>query len=66
MTSRAFIFAASLTAKRLLRAIALSSQLAVWSTRNYLAEQSRRVSWDAFEKVLAKVPNWETDEHDRL
>ena len=47
-------------------AIALSSQLAVWSTRDYLAEKSRRVSWDAFERVLAKVPNGEPDERDRL
>jgi hypothetical protein len=47
-------------------AIALSSQLAVWSTRDYLAEKSRRVSWDEFEKVLAKVPNGEPDECDRL
>ena len=47
-------------------AIALSSQLAVWSTRDYLAEKSRLVSWDAFEKVLAKVPNGEPDERDRL
>jgi len=47
-------------------AIALSSQLAVWSNRDYLTEKSRRVSWDAFEKVLAKVPNVEPDERDRL
>jgi hypothetical protein len=47
-------------------AIALSSQLAVWSTRDHLAEKSRRVSWNAFEKVLAKVPNEEPDERDRL
>ena len=47
-------------------AIALSSQLAVWSTRDYLAEKSKRVSWDAFEKVLAKVPNAEADKIDRL
>ena len=47
-------------------AIALSSQLAVWSTRDYLAEKTRRVNWDAFEKVLAKVPNGEPDERDRL
>jgi hypothetical protein len=47
-------------------AIALSSQLAVWSNRDYLTEKSRRVGWDAFEKILAKVPNVEPDEMDRL
>jgi hypothetical protein len=47
-------------------AIALSSQLAMWSTRDYLTEKSKRVSWDAFEKVLAKVPSVEPDEMDRL
>jgi hypothetical protein len=47
-------------------AIALSSQLAVWTTRDYLAEKSKKVSWDAFEKVLAKVPSGEPDECDRL
>ena len=46
--------------------IALSSQLAVWSNRDYLAEKSKRVSWDAFEKVLAKVPSVEPDKIDRL
>lgn len=47
-------------------AIALSSQIALWSTRSYLEEKAKRVNWDAFEKVLAKVPNVEPDECDRL
>ena len=44
-------------------AIALSSQIALWSTRDYLEEKA---NWDAFERVLAKVPNVEPDECDRL
>ena len=44
----------------------LSSQIALWSTRDYLEEKAKRVNWDAFEKVLAKVPNVEPDECDRL
>ena len=39
-------------------AIALSSQIALWSTRDYLEEKA---NWDAFERVLAKVPNVEPD-----
>ena len=49
-----------------LLAIALSSQIALWSTSDYLEEKAKRVNWDAFEKVLAKVPNVEPDECDRL
>ena len=44
-------------------AIALSSQIALWSTRDYLEEKA---NWDAFERVLAKVPNIEPDECDCL
>ena len=47
-------------------AITLSSQIALWSTRDYLNEKAKLVNWDAFEKVLAKVPNVEPDECDRL
>ncbi len=47
-------------------AITLSSQIALWSTRDCLEEKAERVNWDAFEKVLAKVPNVEPDECDRL
>ena len=43
-------------------ATALSSQIALWSTRVYLKEKTKHVNWDAFEKVLAKVPNLEPDE----
>ena len=37
--------------------IALSLQIGLWSTRDYLKEKAKRVNWEAFEKVLAKVPN---------
>lgn len=47
-------------------AIALSSQISAWLTKDYLEERARRGSWDAFERVLAKVPDVEPDEIDRL
>jgi hypothetical protein len=47
-------------------AIALSSQLSAWSTKEYIEEKAKRSSWDAFERVLAKVPDVEPEECDRL
>jgi len=47
-------------------AIALSSQLSAWSTKEYIEEKAKRGSWDAFERVLAKVPDVEPEECDRL
>ena len=47
-------------------AIALSSQISAWLTKDYLEERAKRGSWDGFERVLAKVPDVEPDEMDRL
>ena len=47
-------------------AIALSSQISAWLTKDYLEERAKRGSWDAFEQVLAKVPDVEPGEMDRL
>jgi len=47
-------------------AIALSSQISAWLTKDYLEERAKRGSWDAFERVLAKVPDVEPNEMDRL
>jgi len=47
-------------------AIALSSQLSAWSTKEYIEEKAKRGNWDAFERVLAKVPDVEPEECDRL
>lgn len=46
--------------------IALSSQLSSWLTREYLEEKAKHGNWNAFERVLAKVPDAEPDEFDRL
>ena len=45
---------------------ALSSQLSAWSTKEYIEEKAKRGNWDAFERVLAKVPDVEPEERDRL
>jgi hypothetical protein len=47
-------------------AIAISSQISAWLTKDYLKERAERGSWDAFKRVLAKVPDVEPDEMDRL
>ncbi len=46
-------------------AIALSSQLSAWSTKEYIKEKAKRVNKDAFERVLAKVRDV-PEERDRL
>ncbi len=47
-------------------AIALSAQVSAWMTKEYLNEKAKQGSWEAFQQVLAKVPNREPDEYDRL
>ena len=47
-------------------AIALSSQISAWLTKDYLEERAKRGSWEGFERVLAKVSDVEPDEMDRL
>jgi protoheme ferro-lyase len=45
---------------------ALSAQVSAWTTRDYLEERARRGSWEEFQAVLAKVPDVEPEEFDRL
>lgn len=47
-------------------AIALSAQVSAWMTKDYLEERAKRGSWEKFQKILEKVPDVESEEHDRL
>ncbi len=47
-------------------AIALSAQISAWTTKDYLEERAKRGSWEKFQKVLAKIPEIEPEERDRL
>jgi hypothetical protein len=47
-------------------AIALSAQVSAWATKDYLAERGKRGSWDDVLKILAKVPDVEPEEYDKL
>lgn len=47
-------------------AIALSAQVSAWMTKDYLEEKSKRGSWEKFEQVLAKVPDVEPEDYDKL
>ena len=46
--------------------IALAAQIAAWTTKDYLEERAKRGSWEKFQKILAKVPEVEPEEQDRL
>lgn len=46
--------------------IALSAQVSVWMTKDYLEEKAKRGSWEKFQQVLAKVPDVEPEEYDKL
>jgi hypothetical protein len=47
-------------------AIALSAQVSAWMTKDYLEERAKRGSWEKFQKVLAKAPDIEPEQRDRL
>lgn len=47
-------------------AIALSAQVSAWMTKDYLEERAKRGSWEKFQQVLAKVPDVEPEEDDKL
>lgn len=47
-------------------ATALAEKVAVLDADSYIAARAARGSRDKFERVLAKVPDVEPDEHDRL
>jgi hypothetical protein len=47
-------------------ATAVAEKIAVLMTVEYLQERAKRGSREKFEAVLAKVPDVEPEEHDRL
>jgi 23S rRNA G2445 N2-methylase RlmL len=47
-------------------AIALSAQVSAWMTKDYIEEKAKRGSWDKFQQVLAKVPDVEPEDDDKL
>lgn len=47
-------------------ALALSAQISAWMTKDYLEERAKRGDWHTFERILARVPDIEAEEHDRL
>ncbi|MDB9303534.1 MULTISPECIES: hypothetical protein [Cyanophyceae] len=47
-------------------AIALSAQVSAWMTKDYIEEKAKRGSWDKFQQVLAKVPDVEAEDYDKL
>ncbi|MBD2365305.1 ribbon-helix-helix protein, CopG family [Anabaena minutissima FACHB-250] len=47
-------------------AIALSAQVSAWMTKDYIEEKAKRGSWDKFQQVLAKVPDVEPEDYDKL
>jgi hypothetical protein len=47
-------------------ATAVAEKLSALRTEDYLAERAARVSRERFEAVLAKVPDVEPEERDRL
>ena len=47
-------------------AIALSAQVSSWMTKDYIEEKAKHGSWDQFGQVLAKVPDVEPGDYDKL
>ena len=46
--------------------IALSAQVSVWMTFDYIEEKAKRRLWDKFQQVLNKVPDIEPEDYDKL
>ena len=46
--------------------LALAEKIAALMTEDYLGERAKRGSRKKFERAMAKVPDVEPDEHDRL
>jgi len=46
--------------------VALSAQVSVWMTKNYVQERAERGSWGKFQQVLEKIPDVEPEDYDRL
>lgn len=47
-------------------AIALSAQVSVWASKEYVEAKKARGSWDKFKQVLNKVPDVEPEDYDKL
>ncbi len=47
-------------------AIALAAQVSAWETKGYLEQKAQWGSWEKFQQVLARVPNVEPPDYDRL
>jgi hypothetical protein len=47
-------------------AIALASQVSVWENRRTFAERAAKGEWEKAREVLAKAPEAEPEDHDRL
>jgi len=46
--------------------IAVAEKLATLTTVNYLEERAKRANLDDFEKILAKIPDIEPEEFDKI
>ena len=46
--------------------MALASQVSAWLTKDYLSKKAEQGSWEAFQEVLAQVPDIPAEEGDRL
>ncbi len=47
-------------------AIALASQVSVWETRQNVAERAKIGDWQKSQEILAKAPNVEPENYDKL
>ncbi|GJD22669.1 hypothetical protein RIVM261_076250 [Rivularia sp. IAM M-261] len=47
-------------------AIALSTQVSAWTSKDYIEARKARGSLDKFKQVLSKVPDVEPDDYDKL
>ena len=47
-------------------ALALSAQLSVWQTKQYLDGRAERGDWNRFNEILSRVPDQEPAQEDRL
>lgn len=46
--------------------MALSAQVLALLTKDYLGQKANQSDWEKFQQVLAKVPDVEPEEYDRL
>ena len=46
--------------------LSLSAQVSAWKRKDDLEARAKRGSWEKFQQVLAKVPDVEPEDYDRL